>query len=179
MISDQRLIANVNGVMNAVVVKGDSVGSTLYYGAGAGAKATASSVVADIIDIVRSSGDASRGNPGNVPSLAFDSLRTDIPILSIEDIHCEFYIRLSVYDKIGVMAQVSQILTDYGINIEALIQKEPDSTIVGDVFVPIVILTGTVEERQMNKAIDAIEALEQVVEKVTRIRIEQFDGEDN
>lgn len=179
LISEQRLIANVNGVMNAVVVKGDSVGSTLYYGAGAGAKATASSVVADIIDIVRSSGDESRGNPGNVPSLAFDSLRTDIPILKIEDIHCEFYIRLSVYDKIGVMAKISQILTDHCINIEALIQKEPDSTIVGDVFVPIVILTGTVEERQMNKAIAAIEALEEVVEKVTRIRIEQFDGEDS
>ena len=179
LISEQRLIANVNGVMNAVVVKGDSVGSTLYYGAGAGAKATASSVVADLIDIVRSAGDESKGTPGNVPSLAFDSLRTDIPILSIEDIECEFYLRLSVYDKIGVMAKISQLLTDHGINIEALIQKEPDTTLGTDVFVPIVILTGKVEERQMNKAIAAIEALEQVVEKVTRIRIEQFDGEDS
>lgn len=179
LISDRRLIANVNGVMNAVVVKGDSVGSTLYYGAGAGAKATASSVVADLIDIVRSSGDESRGNPGNVPSLAFDSLRTDIPILKIEDIECEFYLRLSVYDKIGVMAQISRLLTDHGINIEALIQKEPDASQTGDVFVPIVIVTGKVVEKQMNKAIAAMEALDQVVEKITRIRIEQFDGEGN
>lgn len=179
LISDRRLIANVNGVMNAVVVKGDSVGSTLYYGAGAGAKATASSVVADLIDIVRSSGDEARGNPGNVPSLAFDSLRTDIPILRIEDIECEFYLRLSVQDKIGVMAQISQLLTDHGINIEALIQKEPDASLGGDVFVPIVIVTGKVLEKQMNKAIAAMEALDQVVEKITRIRIEQFDGEGN
>lgn len=179
LISAQRLIANVNGVMNAIVVNGNAVGSTLYYGAGAGAKATASSVVADLIDIVRSSGDASKGSPGNVPSLAFSTLRTDIPILDIEEIECEFYLRLSVYDQIGVMAQISQLLTDFGINIEALIQKEPDASISGDVFVPIVILTGRVLERQMNKAIAAIESLEQVVEKVTRIRIEQFDGEDS
>jgi len=179
LVSEQRLIANVNGVMNAVVVKGDSVGATLYYGAGAGAKATASSVVADLIDIVRSAGDASKGSPGNVPSLAFNSLRSDIPILDIEDIECEFYLRLSVYDKIGVMALISQLLTDYGINIEALIQKEPDSSLGSYVFVPIVILTGKVLERRMNEAIKAIDALDQVVEKVTRIRIEQLDGEDS
>ncbi len=177
LISDRRLIANVNGVMNAVVVKGDSVGSTLYYGAGAGAKATASSVVADLIDIVRSSGEKSQGHSALVPSLAFDSLRTDVPILPIEQIECECYLRLLVQDKIGVMAQISRLLTDHDINIEALIQKEPDDSESDDVLVPIVIVTGKVIEKQLNKAIAAMEALDQVVEKITRIRIEQFDGE--
>jgi homoserine dehydrogenase len=175
LISNQRLIANVNGVMNAVVVKGDSVGSTLYYGAGAGAKATASSVVADLIDIARASGSTS----GSVPSLAFNSLRTDVPILGIDDIECEYYLRIAALDKIGVMAQISQVLMTHGINIEALIQKEPDHNAAGDVTVPVVLLTGKVQERQMNKAIAAIEALEQVVDKVTRIRLELFDGEGN
>lgn len=179
LISTQRLIANVNGVMNAVVVKGDSVGSTLYYGAGAGAQATASSVVADIIDIARSSGDISRGNPGNVPSLAFSSLRTDLPILDIGDIECEFYLRIAAQDKIGVMAQISQVLMTHDINIEALIQKEPDADAQGIVVVPIVLLTGKVQERRMNQAIAAIEALDQVVDKVIRIRVELFDGEGN
>ncbi len=175
LISNQRLIANVNGVMNAVVVKGDSVGSTLYYGAGAGAKATASSVVADLFDIARASGSTS----GSVPSLAFNSLRTDVPILGIDDIECEYYLRIAAQDKIGVMAQISQVLMTHGINIEALIQKEPDHNATGDVTVPIVLLTGKVQERQMNKAIAAIEALDQVVDKVTRIRVELFDGEGN
>ncbi len=179
LISTQRLIANVNGVMNAVVVKGDSVGSTLYYGAGAGAQATASSVVADIIDIVRSSGDISRGNPGNVPSLAFSSLRSDLPILDIEDIECEFYLRIAAQDKIGVMAQISQVLMTHSINIEALIQKEPDADAEGVVVVPIVLLTGKVQEKLMNNAIAAIEALDEVVDKVIRIRVELFDGEGN
>ena len=179
LVSAQRLIANVNGVMNAVVVKGDSVGSTLYYGAGAGAQATASSVVADLIDIARSYGDMSRGNPGNVPSLAFDSLRTDLPVLDIEDIESEYYLRIAAKDQIGVMAQISQILTNFGINIEALIQKEPDHGANGDVVVPVVILTGKVLERRMNEALVAIEQLEQVVDKVVRIRVELFDGEDS
>ena len=176
LISDQRLIANVNGVMNAVVVKGDSVGSTLYYGAGAGAKATASSVVADLFDIARNSGTA---NAGTVPPLAFNSLRTDVPILGIDDIECEYYLRISAQDKIGVMAQISQVLMNHGINIEALIQKEPDHHATGDVTVPVVLLTGKVQERQMNKATAAIEALEQVVDKVTRIRVELFDSDGN
>jgi homoserine dehydrogenase len=177
LISDQRLIANVNGVMNAVVVKGDSVGSTLYYGAGAGASPTASSVVADLIDIVRNTSDQPAAS--NVPSLAFSSPCNDLPILSIEDIECEYYLRISAQDKIGVMAQLSQVLTEYGINIEALIQKEPDHSSAGVTVVPVVLISGKVQERQMNKAIAAIEALDEVVEKVTRIRVELFDGEDS
>jgi homoserine dehydrogenase len=177
LISDQRLIAKVNGVMNAVVVKGDSVGSTLYYGAGAGAEATASSVVADLIDIVRGMGDSTDGR-ASVPSLAFDSLRSDMNILNIEDIECEFYLRITAIDKIGVMAQLSKVLTDYGINIEALIQKEPEDHDAGST-VPVVMLTGRIKERRMNEAIEAIENLDQVVGKVTRIRVELFDGEDD
>jgi homoserine dehydrogenase len=177
LISEQRLIAKVNGVMNAVVVKGDSVGSTLYYGPGAGAEATASSVVADLIDIVRGMGDSTDGR-ASVPSLAFDSLRSDMNILNIEDIECEFYLRITAIDKIGVMAQLSKVLTDYGINIEALIQKEPEDHDAGST-VPVVMLTGRIKERRMNEAIEAIENLDQVVGKVTRIRVELFDGEDD
>ncbi|MDX1492329.1 MAG: homoserine dehydrogenase [Pseudohongiellaceae bacterium] len=178
LISDQRLIAKVNGVMNAVVVKGDSVGSTLYYGPGAGAEATASSVVADVIDIVRGAGDASNNNAA-VPSLAFESLRKDVNMLAIEEIACGFYLRIPARDEIGVMAQLSQVLTDYGINIEALIQKEPDEEAEGTTIVPVVMLTGKVSEKRMNEAIAAIEELNQVAGKVTRIRVELFDGEDD
>jgi len=114
-----------------------------------------------------------------VPSLAFSSPCNDLPILSIEDIECEYYLRISAQDKIGVMAQLSQVLTEYGINIEALIQKEPDHSSAGVTVVPVVLISGKVQERQMNKAIAAIEALDEVVEKVTRIRVELFDGEDS
>ena len=136
-------------------------------------------MVADLIDIVRNFGDSATGNSGTVPSLAFSSLRNDIAILSIDDIECEYYLRIPAQDKIGVMAQISQVLMHHGINIEALIQKEPDHNAIGDVVVPVVLLTGKVQERQMNKAIAAIEALDQVAGKVTRIRVELFDGEGN
>jgi len=179
LISEQRLIANVNGVMNAVVVKGDSAGSTLYYGPGAGAKATASSVVADLMDIVRSYGIDATVRPGAVPALSFADLRDDVPMLSIEDIECEYYLRISVQDKIGVMANISQILMQHSINIEALIQKEPHAAHADEVIVPVVLLTGKVRESNMNKAIAAIEALPQVVDSITRIRVELFDGENN
>ncbi len=179
LISAQKLIANVNGVMNAVVVKGDSAGSTLYYGPGAGAKATASSVVADLIDIVRSYGSGEAVRPASVPALSFASLRDDVPILKIDDIECEYYLRISVRDRIGVMAHISQILMQHNINIEALIQKEPDAAQAGEVIVPVVLLTGKVQESNMNRAIAAIEALPEVVERITRIRVELFDGDGN
>ncbi len=179
LISSQKLIANVNGVMNAVVVKGDSAGSTLYYGPGAGAKATASSVVADPIDIVRSYGGSEDVRPACVPALSFVSLRDDVPILKINEIECEYYLRISVRDRIGVMARISQILMQHSINIEALIQKEPDAAQSGEVIVPVVLLTGKVQESNMNKAIAAIEALPEVVERITRIRVELFDGDGN
>jgi len=167
LIPERRLIANVNGVMNAVLVKGDAVGATLYYGAGAGAEPTASAVVADVIDVVR----ALTSDPENrVPHLAFqaDSL-ADIPILSSERFKTSYYLRLNAEDKPGVLADVTRILADHHISIEAIIQKEP----VGDeTAIPIILLTQITLEKEMNAAIAKIEALQTVTGKVNRIRLE-------
>jgi homoserine dehydrogenase len=175
LISDKVLLANVNGVMNAVVVKGDSAGSTLYYGAGAGAEATASSVVADIIDIARAGRDENRG--ASIPPLAFNALRSDLPILDITDIESEYYLRISARDRVGVFAKISQVLTNYGINIEAVIQKEPQGSDLEKGIVPVVLLTSRINEAAMDVAIAVIEALDEVDGKIMRIRVEQFDGE--
>lgn len=166
LIPEKRLIANVDGVMNAVLVMADAVGPTLYYGAGAGAEPTASAVVADIIDVVRTL----TSDPENrVPHLAFqpDSL-SDIPVLAIEDIETSYYLRMLAADQPGVLAEVTTILGDAGISIEAMIQKDPRS---GD-QAEIIILTHRVLERQMNVAIEKIEALESIEGQVTRIRME-------
>lgn len=167
LIPERRLIANVNGVMNAVLVKGDAVGATLYYGAGAGAEPTASAVVADVIDVVR----ALTSDPENrVPHLAFqaDSL-ADIPILSSERFKTSYYLRLNAEDKPGVLADVTRILANHHISIEAIIQKEP----VGDeTAIPIILLTQITLEKEMNAAITEIEALQTVTGKVNRIRLE-------
>jgi homoserine dehydrogenase len=175
LVSERQLIANVNGVMNAVVVKGDSAGSTLYYGAGAGAAATASSVVADIIDIARAGRDDR--NVSVVPPLAFSNLRNDIEILNIEDIESEYYLRIPARDRVGVMAKISQVLTNYGINIEAVIQKEPHGADAERGIVPMVILTSRILEKTMNVAIAVIESLDEVAGDVTHIRVELFDDE--
>jgi homoserine dehydrogenase len=175
LVSERQLIANVNGVMNAVVVKGDSAGSTLYYGAGAGAAATASSVVADIIDIARAGRDDRKVSV--VPPLAFSNLRSDIGIMNIEEIESEYYLRIPARDRVGVMAKISQVLTNYGINIEAVIQKEPHGPDAERGIVPIVILTSRILERTMNIAIAVIEGLDEVAGAVTRIRVELFDDE--
>tara|TARA_R110002072_G_scaffold303136_1_gene495243 strand:- start:11225 stop:12568 length:1344 start_codon:yes stop_codon:yes gene_type:complete len=177
LISEQTLIANVNGVMNAVVVKGDSAGSTLYYGAGAGAEATASSVVADIIDIARAGRDERSGS--SVPPLAFDNLRSDLRILDISEIESEYYLRIPARDKVGVMARISQVLMTYGINIEAVIQKEPHGEDVESGIVPVIILTSRIKEEVMDVAIGVIEGLDEVGGKIMRIRVEQFDGENS
>lgn len=180
LISKQTLLANVNGVMNAVWVKGDSAGSTLYYGAGAGAEATASSVVADLMDITRgmnAEGSSNGGAPHQVPPLAYRNLRTDIKVLDIEDIESEYFLRIPAYDRVGVMARISQVLEYYGINIEAVIQKEPHGEDAEKGIVPVVLLTSRIREAQMNVAIEVIEELDQVADRVMRIRVEQFDGE--
>lgn len=180
LISQQTLLANVNGVMNAVWVKGDSAGSTLYYGAGAGAEATASSVVADLFDIARGETIADdRSRQALVPPLAFSELRRDVPVLDIEDIESEYYLRIPAYDKVGVMARISQVLEQYGVNIEAVIQKEPHGEDAERGIVPVVLLTSRVREGQMNVAIGVIEQLDQVAGKLMRIRVEQFDGEEH
>jgi len=167
LIPARRLIANVDGVMNAVLVKGDAVGPTLYYGAGAGAEPTASAVVADVIDVVR----ALTTDPENrVPHLAFqaDAL-ADIPVLSPDSFKTAYYLRLTAEDKPGVLADVTKILADHHISIEAIIQKEPQ---LNKTAVPIILLTQITLEKEMNAAIAKIEALKTVTGKVNRIRLE-------
>ena len=167
LIPERRLIANVDGVKNAVLVHGDAVGPTLYYGAGAGAEPTASAVVADIVDVVR----ALTSDPENhVPHLAFqpDALQ-DIPILSMDDVETAYYLRMTAADKPGVLADVTRILADHGISIEAVIQKEPSD---GESDLPVIMLTHRVFERDMNAALAGIENLDAVVGRVNRIRVE-------
>jgi homoserine dehydrogenase len=167
LIPKRRLIANVNGVMNAVLVHGDAVGPTLYYGAGAGAEPTASAVVADLVDVVR----AMTSDPENrVPHLAFQANAiVDIPVLSADNIKTAYYLRLTAEDKPGVLADVTRILAAHQISIEALIQKEPQR---GESSVPIIMLTQLTLEKEMNAAITEIEALNTVSGKVARIRLE-------
>ncbi len=167
LIPYRRLIANVDGVMNAVLVKGDAVGPTLYYGAGAGAEPTASAVVADLVDVVR----ALTADPENrVPHLAFqpDAL-VDIPILPMSEVETAYYLRMAAEDRPGVLADITRILADAGISIEAIIQKEqaPEAR-----HVPVIMLTHRMRERQMNEAIQRIEALGSINGAVTRIRVE-------
>ncbi|MDP2097944.1 MAG: homoserine dehydrogenase [Methylobacter sp.] len=167
LIPERRLIANVNGVMNAVLVKGDAVGPTLYYGAGAGAEPTASSVVADVIDVVR----ALTADPENrVPHLAFQAdAIADIPVLSSEQFKTAYYLRLNAEDKPGVLAEVTRILAAHHISIEAISQKAP---LNNETSVPIIILTQITLEQEMNAAIAEIEALATVSGKINRIRLE-------
>ena len=169
LIPEKRLIANVNGVMNAVLVHGDAVGPTLYYGAGAGSLPTASAVVADVIDVAR----ALTTDPENrVPHLAFQAGElSDTPVVSIEEVETAYYLRMTALDKPGVVAAVSGILGDAGISIEAMQQKEPAE---GESSVPLVMLTHRVSEGQMNAAIAKIEALDSIDGSVTRIRVEQL-----
>ena len=167
LIPHRRLIANVDGVMNAVVVKADALGPTLYYGAGAGAEPTGSAVVADLVDVAR----ALTSDPENrVPHLAFqpDAL-SNIPILSMDEVSTAYYLRIHVQDQPGVLADVTQIFANHMISIEAIIQKEPQANATS---VPIIILTHEVNEQNMNQAISEIEQLEVVTSKIMRIRLE-------
>ena len=167
LIPHRRLIANVDGVMNAVLVKGDAVGPTLYYGAGAGSEPTASAVVADVVDIVR----ALTSDPENrVPHLAFQPGElSDMPILPMEEVETAYYLRMQAIDRPGVLAEVTTILGDSGISIEAILQKEPEA---GATHVPIIFLTQPVQEKNMNAAIQQIEGLDSIEGEITRIRME-------
>jgi homoserine dehydrogenase len=169
LIPEKRLIANVNGVMNAVLVNGDAVGPTLYYGAGAGSLPTASAVVADVIDVAR----ALTTDPTNrVPHLAFQPGElSDTPVLSMDDVETAYYLRMTVEDKAGVLAAIAGILSEAGISIDAMQQKEPGDA---DDYVPLVMLTHSVREAAMNTAITKIEGLGAVRGSVTRIRVEQL-----
>jgi len=167
LIPERRLLASVDGVMNAVVVHADALGPTLYYGAGAGAEPTASAVVADVVDVVRTL----TGDPENrVPHLAFkpDQI-ADLPVMPVEDIETAYYLRLQAADRPGVMAQVSRIMGDLDISIEAILQKEPGP---GETTVPLIMLTRRVVEKRINEAIEQFEALDSIIGKVQRIRVE-------
>ena len=169
LIPERRLIANVDGAMNAVLVKGDAVGPTLYYGAGAGAEPTASAVVADLVDVTR----LHTADPHHrVPHLAFqpDQL-SDTPILPMEEVRTAYYLRLRAFDRPGVLADITRILADGGISIDAMVQKEPAE---GEEQVSIILLTHITVEKYINAAIAKIEALEAISGAVMRIRLEEL-----
>ena len=169
LIPERRLIANVDGAMNAVLVKGDAVGPTLYYGAGAGAEPTASAVVADLVDVTR----LHTADPHHrVPHLAFqpDQL-ADTPILPMAEVRTAYYLRLRAFDRPGVLADITRILADSGISIDAMVQKEPAE---GEEQVNIILLTHITVEKNVNAAIARIEALDSVAGKVMRIRLEEL-----
>jgi homoserine dehydrogenase len=169
LIPTKRLIANVEGVMNAVLVKGDAVGATLYYGAGAGASPTASAVIADLVDVARLiDTDASH----RVPYLAFqhDKIGTE-PVLSIDDVETSYYLRLRVDDKPGVLADITRVLADNNISIDAMLQKEPEE---GEAQTDIILLTHETIEKNVKRAIAAIEAQPTTGAKVVLLRLENL-----
>jgi homoserine dehydrogenase len=169
LIPTKRLIANVEGVMNAILVKGDAVGTTMYYGAGAGAEPTASAVVADLVDVTR----MHTADPEHrVPHLAFQPDRlSDAAILPMEDVETSYYLRMRVKDQPGVLADITRILADGAISIDAMVQKEPSED---EDQVNIIMLTHLIVEKNVNAAIAKIEALPVVLGKVTRIRLEEL-----
>lgn len=169
LVPARRLIANVEGVMNAVLVKGDAVGATLYYGRGAGAEATASAVVADLVDVTRM---ATADPEHRVPHLAFqpDRLSKD-PILPMGEVETGYYLRLRALDRPGVLADVTRICADLSISIDAIFQKEAGE---GEEQVDVVILTHVTREKHVDEAIKRIEALGSIPAPVVRIRLEEL-----
>ena len=169
LVPERRLIANVEGVMNAILVKGDAVGATMYYGAGAGSQPTASAVVADLVDVTR----LITADPEHrVPHLAFqpDQL-SDVPILPMDAVETSYYLRMRVLDKPGVLANITRILAVSKISIGAMVQKEPGE---GESRVDIVMLTHRAVEKNVNRAMAKIEKLPVLAGKVTRIRLEEL-----
>lgn len=169
LIPARRLIANVEGAMNAVLVQGDAVGATLHYGKGAGAEPTASAVVADLVDVAR----VLDADPEHrVPYLAFQpDAVVNTPILPISEVETSYYLRLRVEDKPGVLADITRILADHGISIDAMVQREPGE---GEEQTDIIILTHLVREKHVDAAIAKIEALPVVKRKVIRLRLENL-----
>jgi homoserine dehydrogenase len=169
LIPAKRLIANVEGAMNAVLVQGDAVGATLYYGKGAGSEPTASSVIADLVDVTRL---ATADPEHRVPHLAFqpDAL-ADTPVLPISEITTSYYLRMRVADQTGVLADITRILANATISIDAMLQKEPEE---GETCADIIMLTHKTQERNIETAISKIESLPSVVGKVTLLRLEEL-----
>lgn len=172
LIPEKRLIANVDGVMNAVLVKADKLGPSLYYGAGAGADPTASAVIADIIDVART---ITTDAQNRVPHLAFQPDQiVDIPILPITEVETAYYLRMRADDRPGVMADITRIMGANDISIEAILQKEPEP---GVTRATIIMLTQKIREQQMDDAIAGIAQLDAVHGDVHRIRVESLDGD--
>jgi homoserine dehydrogenase len=171
LVPSKRLIANVEGAMNAVLVWGDAVGATLYYGKGAGAEPTASAVIADLVDVTR----LHTADPHHrVPHLAFQPDRmSDLPILPMDEVETAYYLRMHALDRPGVLADVTRILADLSISIDAMMQKEPAE---GEDQTDVVILTHVAKEQDVNAAIGKIESLDSIRGKVTRIRMEELNG---
>ncbi|MBR5999849.1 MAG: homoserine dehydrogenase [Oxalobacter sp.] len=169
LIPAKRLIANVEGAMNAVLVNSDAVGTTLYYCKGAGSEPTASAVIADLVDIAR----VDTVDPEHrVPYLAFQpDAMNDTPILPISEVTTSYYLRMQVKDQPGVLADITRILADLKISIDAFLQKEP---LEGETLVDIIVLTHQTQEKNMNAAIEKIEQIPTVMGKVTRIRLENL-----
>ena len=169
LIPTKRLIANVEGAMNAVLVQGDAVGATLYYGKGAGAEPTASAVIADLVDVTR----MHTADPENrVPHLAFQpNAMADLKILPMDEVQTSYYLRLRVQDKPGVLADITRILADEQISIDAVIQKEPGE---GEEQTDLIMLTHQTREKRINAAIAKIEKLGVVAGKVTKLRLEEL-----
>jgi homoserine dehydrogenase len=169
LIPGKRLIANVEGAMNAVLVQGDAVGATLYYGKGAGAEPTASAVIADLVDVTR----MQTADPQNrVPHLAFQPNQlADLKILPITEVQTSYYLRMRVQDKPGVLADITRILADEQISIDAVIQKEPGED---EEQTDLIMLTHLTREKRINAAIAKVEALKVITGKVTRIRLEEL-----
>ncbi len=171
LIPKRRLLANVDGVKNAVLVEGDAVGPTLYYGAGAGAEPTASAVIADLVDIAR---DIAVGQSDRVPAGGFaGSAVRDLPVVPMADVQTPWYLRMEAEDRPGVMSAVTRIFSEQGISIEGLIQKAPSA---GEARVPVVVLTNTAAQSQVDEAVLQIEALPTIYGSITRIRVETLDG---
>lgn len=170
LVPASRLIANVEGAMNAVLVQGDAVGATLYYGKGAGAEPTASAVIADLVDVTR----LHTADPNHrVPHLAFqpDEL-SSVPVLPIDEVTSSYYLRMRVSDETGVLAEITRILAEAGISIDAMLQKESRE---GEPQTDIIILTHLTREKHVNAAIRSIEALQTVLSPVTRLRMEELN----
>ena len=171
LIPAKRLIANVEGAMNAVVVQGDAVGTTLYYGKGAGAEPTASAVIADLVDVTR----MHTADPEHrVPHLAFQpDAMADLPILPMDEVTTSYYLRLRVADEPGVLADITRILADEQISIDAMMQKEPDE---GEDQTDLIMLTHQTREKRINAAIARSRHCRVVAGKVTRLRMEESSG---
>jgi homoserine dehydrogenase len=169
LIPTKRLIANVEGAMNAVVVQGDAVGATLYYGKGAGAEPTASAVIADLVDVTR----MHTADPEHrVPHLAFQpDAMSDLKILPMDEVQTSYYLRMRIQDKPGVLADITRILADEQISIDAMIQKEPGE---GEDQTDLIMLTHLAREKRVNAAIAKIEKLPVIAGKVTKLRLEEL-----